>query len=493
MLFDFHFLGKQNTTSQKLRAKVLLFFFILLSLLKNIFMTDNRLEVLSKQKQYINQCNSIPINERIDLLKRLRQIIQSNEERIKQTLFEDLHKNPTEAYMTEIGIVISEINYCIKHLKSWAKIHRKPSSLVLFPSKAFVYPQAKGNVFIISPWNYPFQLSILPIVGALSAGNSVILSPSSQSCATNKLLQELINTNFDKKQIYCTNGDKELTTQILKSGVDHLFFTGSFKTAQYLHSLCSENLIPTTFELGGKSPIIIDKDANLELSAKRVCLGKFINCGQTCIAPDYLFVHKQVKEKFLDLLKKTIINQYGNDASKSEYYGRIINQKQFLRLQSLLWQGEILFGGENDQANKYISPTLIKPNQDATTLMQEEIFGPILPILEFEDIAKVIEYINNRPRPLALYYFGSKNANIIRKTTSGGACINDAIMHIIPHNLPFGGIGQSGMGTYHGKKSFDTFSHYKSVLNTNKHFEFTIKYPPYNSLKQRLIKFFMER
>lgn len=456
-------------------------------------MIDNKLDILNEQKAYINLCNSIPVCQRIEILKRLRELIQSNEEKIKQALSEDLHKNPTEAYMTEIGITISEINYCIKHLKSWAKIRRKPSSILLFPSKAFVYPQAKGNILIISPWNYPFQLSILPLVGAISAGNCVILSPSSQSKATNRLLQELINSNFDRKQLFCTDGNKNLSTEILNQGVDHLFFTGSYTTAQYLHSICSKNLISTTFELGGKSPLIIDKDSNLSIAAKRVCLGKFINCGQTCIAPDYLFVHKNIKDEFLKLLKESIISFFGTDASKSETYGRIINQKQFLRLQNLLSQGEILFGGETIESENYISPTLIRPYELGDSLMQEEIFGPILPILEFENIETVIEYINKRPRPLALYYFGTKNANIIKQTISGGVCINDAIMHIIPHNLPFGGVGQSGMGAYHGKKSFDTFSHYKSILKTHKNFEFKIKYPPYNSLKQRIIKLLMEK
>ena len=491
MISDFHFLGKQNATFQKSRAKLLLFFFILLSLLKNIFMIDNKLDILSKQKNYINHCNNIPIAERIELLKRLRNLISNKESEIKQALFVDLHKSHSEAYMTEIGMVLSEISYCLKHLKSWAKIRRKPSSILLFPSKAFVYPQAKGNILIISPWNYPFQLSLLPLVGAIAAGNTVILSPSSQSIETNKLLQELINSNFDKKQIYCTDGNKELIAQILKQGVNHLFFTGSYKTAQYLHKLCSENLIPSTFELGGKSPLIVDKDANLEICAKRVCLGKFINCGQTCIAPDYLFVHKEVKEEYLELLKKYIKEFFGENPLQSENYGRLINQRQFARLQQLLSQGKILFGGKSNETEKYISPTLIEPNNLTTSLMQEEIFGPILPVLEFEDIENVITFINQRPRPLALYYFGKKNTNIIKTTTSGGACINDAIMHIIPHNLQFGGIGQSGMGAYHGKKSFDTFSHYKSVLKTNKNFEFNIKYPPYSLFKQRLVKFFL--
>lgn len=456
-------------------------------------MIDNKLTILNKQKAYITQCNGIPIKQRIEILKKLQKLIQNNEKKIKQALFEDLHKNPTEAYMTEIGITLSEISYCIKHIKSWAKIRRKPSSVLLFPSKAFIYPQAKGNVLIISPWNYPFQLSILPLIGAISAGNTVILSPSSQSEATNKLLQELLNSNFDSKHLFCTNGDKELSSEILKQGVNHLFFTGSYKTAQHLHSICSKNLISTTFELGGKSPLIIDKDSNLKIVAKRVCLGKFINCGQTCIAPDYLFVHKEVKEEFINLLKENIISFFGTEAYKSENYGRIINQRQFLRLKNLLSQGEIIFGGKHDEQNNYISPTLIKPYELNYSLMQDEIFGPILPVLEFENIESVIEYINKRPRPLALYYFGNKNINIIKRTTSGGACINDAIMHIIPHSLPFGGIDQSGMGAYHGKKSFDTFSHYKSVLKTHKNFEFKIKYPPYTSLKQKIIRLFMDR
>jgi aldehyde dehydrogenase (NAD+) len=446
---------------------------------------------IENQKNYLINNELLDVKVRINLLKKLRDNIKFMEDEIAEALHKDLNKSKEESYMTEIGMVLSEISYCLKHLKSWAKIRRKPSSILLFPSKAFIYPQAKGNILIISPWNYPFQLSLLPLVGAIAAGNTVILSPSSQSIETNKLLQELINSNFDKKQIYCTDGNKELIAQILKQGVNHLFFTGSYKTAQYLPKLCSENLIPSTFELGGKSPLIVDKDANLEICAKRVCLGKFINCGQTCIAPDYLFVHKEVKEEYLELLKKYIKEFFGENPLQSENYGRLINQRQFARLQQLLSQGKILFGGKSNETEKYISPTLIEPNNLTTSLMQEEIFGPILPVLEFEDIENVITFINQRPRPLALYYFGKKNTNIIKKTTSGGACINDAIMHIIPHNLQFGGIGQSGMGAYHGKKSFDTFSHYKSVLKTNKNFEFNIKYPPYSLFKQRLVKFFL--
>lgn len=455
-------------------------------------MTMNDLDIFYQQRNYINQVKTIEIGERKRILKKLYSLIKNNEEAISQALYKDLHKNSMEAYMTEIGIVLSEITYCLKHLKTWSKTKRVASSIILFPSKAYIYPQAKGVVLIVSPWNYPFQLSFVPLIGAIAAGNSVILSPSTQSAETNKLLQNLINQNFPSNQIYCTNGNKEYSINIIKQGVNHLFFTGSYTTAKYLQSLCSENLVPSTFELGGKSPLIVDKDANLKIASKRIVLGKFINCGQTCIAPDYLFVHKEVKNQFVELLKAQIISTFTIDASKTQNYGRIINEKQYKRLSELLQEGEILYGGQTDEAQKYISPTLIKPHSFDITLMQEEIFGPLLPIIEYQNIEEVVQFVSSRPRPLALYYFGKQNTDIIQKTISGGACINDAIMHIIPHKLPFGGIGQSGMGAYHGKKSFETFSHYKSILKTNRDFEFNFKYQPYTKLKQKIIKFFLK-
>lgn len=455
-------------------------------------MTMKELEVFHQQRNYINQASTIEVGERKRILKKLYSLIKDNEDAIAQALYKDLHKNPMEAYMTEIGIVLSEITYCLKHLKAWSKPKRVASSIILFPSKAYIYPQAKGVVLVVAPWNYPFQLSLVPLIGAIAAGNSVILSPSTQSVETNKLLQILINQNFPSNQIYCTNGNKEASTNIIKQGVNHLFFTGSYTTAKYLQSLCSENLVPSTFELGGKSPLIVDKDANLKIASKRIVLGKFINCGQTCIALDYLFVHKEVKNQFVELLKAQIISTFTIDASKTQNYGRIINEKQYKRLSELLQEGEILYGGQTDEAQKYISPTLIKPHSFDTALMQEEIFGPLLPIIEYQNIEEVVQFVSSRPRPLALYYFGKQNTDIIQKTISGGACINDAIMHIIPHKLPFGGIGQSGMGAYHGKKSFETFSHYKSVLKTNRNFEFNFKYQPYTKLKQKIIKFFLK-
>lgn len=454
-------------------------------------MTMNDLEILKQQQNYISQVTTIELSERKHILKKLYSIIQENLQAIQQALYNDLHKSPTEAYMTEIGMVLSEISYCLKHIKTWTKPQKVTSSILLFPSKARIYPQAKGVVLIISPWNYPFQLSLIPLVGAIAAGNTVILSPSTQSVETNKILQTLINQNFPSTQIYCTNGNKESSTNIIKQGINHLFFTGSYTTAKYLQSLCSEKLVPTTFELGGKSPLIVDKDANINLAVKRIVLGKFINCGQTCIAPDYLFIHKDIKTKFIESLKTQITNTFGNNPLQSENYGRIINEKQYNRLQNLLSQGEIIYGGQTSESQKYISPTLIIPHSLETNLMQDEIFGPILPIIEYQNIEQVIQFINSRPHPLALYYFGTQNTDIIHKTISGGCCINDTIMHIIPHKLPFGGIQQSGMGSYHGKKSFETFSHYKSVLKTNKNFEFNFKYPPYTNFKQRVIKIFL--
>jgi aldehyde dehydrogenase (NAD+) len=455
-------------------------------------MTENE-RIFKLQRELSRSNPTIDIKERRNALLKLKQVIKDKQIEIEQALFSDLHKSKEESYLTEIGIVLSEINFALKHLTKWSKKRKVRSSLSLFPSKAYILPQAYGVVYIIAPWNYPFQLSLCPLIGAIAAGNRVLLSPSSQSPHTTLVLQKLINNNFSEELIHCFEGNRINNKEILSLKPDYLFFTGSPQSAKEIMKQTCEDLIPATLELGGKSPVIIDQDANLEIAAKRTAFGKFINCGQTCIAPDHLFIHSSVKQRFIKLFLDFVKSEFENNAAESKYYGRIINNKHFQRLIGLLENQNIIHGGQFSQDDNYISPTLIDEPDMESNIMQEEIFGPILPIVSFDNINQVLTHIQSKERPLALYYFGSKNKDIVNKTVSGGCCINDTIMHIVPHALPFGGIGHSGMGAYHGKASFDTFTHYKSILYSHKHIDMKLKYPPYTKTARKLFKILFEK
>jgi aldehyde dehydrogenase (NAD+) len=455
-------------------------------------MTENE-RIFKLQRELSRSNPTIDIKERRNALLKLKQVIKDKQIEIEQALFSDLHKSKEESYLTEIGIVLSEINFALKHLTKWSKKRKVRSSLSLFPSKAYILPQAYGVVYIIAPWNYPFQLSLCPLIGAIAAGNRVLLSPSSQSPHTTLVLQKLINNNFSEELIHCFEGNRINNKEILSLKPDYLFFTGSPQSAKEIMKQTCEDLIPATLELGGKSPVIIDQDANLEIAAKRTAFGKFINCGQTCIAPDHLFIHSSVKQRFIKLFLDFVKSEFENNAAESKYYGRIINKKHFQRLIGLLENQNIIHGGQFSQDDNYISPTLIDEPDMESNIMQEEIFGPILPIVSFDNINQVLTHIQSKERPLALYYFGSKNKDIVNKTLSGGCCINDTIMHIVPHALPFGGIGHSGMGAYHGKASFDTFTHYKSILYSHKHIDMKLKYPPYTKTARKLFKILFEK
>ena len=444
--------------------------------------------IIQLQKSLVRQNPTIDVKERRQILLKLRSLITENCSLIEQALFDDLHKSKEESYLTEIGIVLAEINFALKHLRKWNKKRRVSTPISLFPSKAYILPQAYGVVLIIAPWNYPFQLTLCPLIGAIAAGNRVLLNPSPQSPHTTSLLQKLINENFSEEIVYCFDGQTETNINLLAQKPDYLFFTGSPHAAKLIMKQASENLIPATLELGGKSPVIVDRDANLKIAAQRISFGKFVNCGQTCIAPDYLFVHSSVKQKFIGLFIESVKSKFGNTPAESEFYGRIINNVHFKRLINLLENQDIIFGGGYSEKDNYISPTLIENPKLTSAVMQQEIFGPILPILTFDSIDEPIEYIQSNERPLALYYFGSENKDVVNKTISGGCCINDTIMHILPHGLPFGGIGNSGQGAYHGKASFDTFTHYKSVLQSHKNIDIKLKYPPYSKLASKIFK-----
>ena len=441
--------------------------------------------IFSEQKKFFELGKSKNVDFRINELKKLKKIIQKNEEEILQALKKDLGKSNFEAYATEVGIIYDEINLHIKNIRKWAKREKRSSPIVHYPSKSYVYKEPYGVTLIIGPFNYPFQLVLAPLIGAISAGNTAIIKPSENTINTAKLLEKIINNNFDKGYIRVVDplGGKEVVSYLLDLPFDYIFFTGSVRVGKIVMEKAAKNLTPVTLELGGKSPCIVDNDANINLAAKRIVWGKFLNAGQTCVAPDYLFIHKNIKDKFLKALVKEIKNQFGENIKKSPDYPRIVNTISLERFSNYLKDGEIYFGGEIDKETLYMEPTILTNVKLESLVMTDEIFGPILPVIEFNDLNEIISIINKREKPLALYYFSESNKKIeyvIERTSAGGVTINDTIIHVANGNLPFGGVGPSGLGKYHGKDSFNTFTHTKSVMRRGTFIEFKIRFAPYN-------------
>lgn len=441
--------------------------------------------IFSEQKKFFELGKSKNIDFRINELKKLKKIIQKNEEEILQALKKDLGKSNFEAYATEVGIIYDEINLHIKNIRKWAKREKRSSPIVHYPSKSYVYKEPYGVTLIIGPFNYPFQLVIAPLIGAISAGNTAIIKPSENTINTAKLLEKIINNNFDKGYIRVVDplGGKEVVSYLLDLPFDYIFFTGSVRVGKIVMEKAAKNLTPVTLELGGKSPCIVDSDADINLAAKRIVWGKFLNAGQTCVAPDYLFIHKNIKDKFLKALVKEIKNQFGENIKKSSDYPRIVNTISLDRFSNYLKDGEIYFGGEIDKETLYMEPTILTNVKLESLVMTDEIFGPILPVIEFNYLNEIISIINKREKPLALYYFSESNKKIeyvIERTSAGGVTINDTIIHVANGNLPFGGVGPSGLGKYHGKDSFNTFTHTKSVMKRGTFIEFKIRFAPYN-------------
>lgn len=441
--------------------------------------------IFSEQKKFFESGKSKNIDFRINELKKLKKIIKENEEEILKALKKDLGKSNFEAYATEVGIVYDEINLHIKNVRKWAKREKRNSPIVYYPSKSYVYKEPYGVTLIIGPFNYPFQLVIAPLIGAISAGNTAIIKPSENTINTAKLLENIINNSFDKGYIRVVDplGGKEVVSYLLGLPFDYIFFTGSVRVGKIVMEKAAKNLTPVTLELGGKSPCIVDDDANVNLAAKRIVWGKFLNAGQTCVAPDYLFIHKNIKDKFLRALVKEIKIQFGENIKESPDYPRVVNAISLDRFSNYLKDGEVYFGGEIDKETLYMEPTILINVKLESLVMTDEIFGPILPVIEFNDINEIISIINKREKPLALYYFSESNKKIeyvIEKTSAGGVTINDTIIHVANGNLPFGGVGPSGLGKYHGKDSFNTFSHTKSVMKRGTFIEFKIRFAPYN-------------
>ena len=452
-------------------------------------MIENLVEA---QRAYFETGKTLDVNVRIYFLKELKKAIKEHEADIAAALFEDLGKSPTEAYMSEIGMVLEDLTHHIKHVKSWAKRRKKRSPLAQFPSSSYALPSPYGNTLIISPWNYPFLLSMQPLVGAVGAGNTVILKPSRASKATSAIIKRIIEEVFPQEYVACVYEGDTLNGEILTYKFDYIFFTGGKEVGKKVYAAAAKNLTPVTLELGGKSPVIVDATANLKLAAKRVAFGKFLNVGQTCVAPDYAVVHSSVADKFAEYLKYWIEKLFP-DALENSDYGKIINERHYTRIKGLI-DGNVVCGGKYDDGKRKIEPTVIYPATVDCKAMQEEIFGPVLPVLMYTTENELLEIIERNPTPLALYLFttNKKAEKLLEKVQFGGGCINDTVIHIASTNLPFGGVGSSGIGSYHGQRSFETFSHYKSVLKKSNKLDLPMRYTPYKEKNDKLIRFFMK-
>ena len=436
-----------------------------------------------EQREFFRSNITKSVEFRLEQLIKLKKQIKIRQLDIEKALWSDLHKSPEEVYLTEISVVLQELDNHIKHLKRWTKPQKVKTPIHILPSRSSIVCEPLGVALIVAPWNYPFQLIINPLIGAISSGCCAILKPSPNASATAKLIEEMIKELYNPSYIDTVLGGREVNKLLFEHKFDIIFFTGSTELGKIVSKAAAENLTPLVLELGGKSPCIVDHDANLEVTAKRIAWGKFINAGQTCIAPDYLFVHKSVKDGLLAKLKVAITEMYGDNVRDSCVYPRIISDGAMNRLKVLMNEGDIYCGGEVNEQNKYIAPTIIDNIQPESLIMQDEIFGPILPVMTFDEITEVFDYLDSKEKPLALYYFGKSGDNILSKTTSGGACINDTIMHIANHSLPFGGVGSSGMGKYHGKDSFLTFSNRRGVVTTPTWIDIPLKYAPFKYFK----------
>ncbi len=449
--------------------------------------------ILDHQRSFFASGETLDIAFRKNALIKLGNVIRENESEILGALKKDLNKAPFEAYMTEVGMTLEEIKYVVKNICKWNRVKRVPTPLTQFKSTSYIVSEPYGIVLIMSPWNYPFQLTLAPVVGAIAAGNCVIIKPSAYSPATSAMISKLIGSCFDSKYITVIEGGRDANQELLGNKFDYIFFTGSVNVGKTVMEAASKHLTPVTLELGGKSPCIVDKNVNIDIAARRIIWGKTINSGQTCVAPDYLLVHKDIKAQLLAAMKKYIREFYGEIPCMNDEFARIINEKHFNRLRELLKGVDIAAGGDSNPATLQISPTILNNVKWDDPVMQEEIFGPILPVIEFDNITQVIDAVNCRPKPLALYLFTSDKdveKQIVKRISFGGGCINDTIVHLASSRMPFGGVGESGMGCYHGNWSFDTFSHRKSILKKSFLIDIKTRYAPYGN-KLKLLKLLM--
>ncbi|MBU1142326.1 MAG: aldehyde dehydrogenase [Firmicutes bacterium] len=449
--------------------------------------------ILDQQHAYYHAQKTKSYAFRYEALKDLKEAILTYDQEIKDALRKDLNKSEFESFLTEIGITILEINEVMKHLKKWMKPKRVRTPITLFHAKSHIYQEPYGTVFIMSPWNYPFQLAISPLIGAIAAGNTAVIKTSEDAPETSKVIQKMISDIYPKEFVSVFTGDLEESKALLKLKYDYIFFTGSTAVGKIVMGEASKNLIPVTLELGGKSPAIIDEPVDLDLTAKRIAYGKFVNAGQTCIAPDYIMIKEELKEQFVESLKKYVESWFGENPLDHEDYPRIINEKNHQRLLGFIENEEVILGGRFSKDK--IEPTILNHITKDSKVMQEEIFGPILPMLTFKDIEDLIQEIKWFDKPLALYLFTKNKVlenKVINELSFGGATFNDTLMHFGNKNIPFGGVGASGMGSYHGYKSFETFSHSKGVVKRSTAIDLNFRYPPYTKKKLRLLSKFMK-
>ncbi len=438
--------------------------------------------IVQKQRDYFNSGATKSVKFRKEQLTLLKNLVSTHEADFIEALKKDLRKHEFEAYATEIGFVLIELKKAISNIDKWAKPRTVPTPLFHFNGSSFVQPEPYGVTLLISPWNYPFQLLFAPLVGAMAAGNTAVLKPSEFAPATSAMIAKVISENFAPEYIACIEGGIPESKALLEEKFDYIFFTGGTNVGRIVYQAAAKHLTPVTLELGGKSPCIVDRDTNISLTAKRIVWGKFVNAGQTCIAPDYILVDKSVKDQLVAKIIEYVKKSYGDDAQRSEHYPRIINQQHLKRVAAYIEDGDILFGGKVDESDNYIEPTLLENVSEDAKVMTDEIFGPILPIIEYDNLNEAIAFINKRPKPLALYIFSKddkKVQKVLSETSAGGVTINDTLLHIANPHLPFGGVGESGIGAYHGQLSFDVFSHMKSVLRRTFLVDDPVRYAPY--------------
>lgn len=450
------------------------------------------LEQLQQQRQFYESGATRPFAFRKQQLLSLKKSVEDYEEEIYEALYKDLHKSREETWVTENGFFLTELKDTLKHLSAWMNPEPVATNLLNLPSRSTILREPLGVVLIIAPWNYPFQLLFTPLMGAIAAGNTVVLKPSEFAPATEAVMEKIIQAVFPPEQVLYVKGDGAtvIPSMMNQFVFDHVFYTGSTSVGKIIYKMAAENLVPVTLELGGKSPCVVEADANISIAAKRIAMPKFSNAGQMCVAPDYVLVHESKRVQLIEALKKYIPQFYGANAAESDAYGRIINQRQFKRILSFLSDGTIVYGGKYDEANLYIEPTLLDGVSIDSNIMKEEIFGPVLPILTFSTLKEAKAIIAKNPNPLAFYVFTESSAKEkawLEAIPAGGACVNTASLHLTNPNLPFGGRGFSGIGAYHGKQSFDTFSHKKSVMKTPTWFDPALKYPPFTG-KLKLLK-----
>lgn len=453
----------------------------------------NIAETIEKQRRFFETGATRPLEFRLEALKKLHKVVADNEQALADALMSDLHKQPMESYMCETGLVLEELSFHIKKLPRWIRDRRVPTPLAQFKAKSFVSPEPYGLTLIMTPWNYPVQLCLVPLVGALSAGNCAVVKPSAYAPACSAAIAKLLGDIFPPEYVAVVEGGREQNSALLEQKFDYIFFTGSVAVGKVVMTAAAKHLTPVTLELGGKSPVIVDATADIPLAARRIAFGKVLNAGQTCVEPDYLLIHKSVKQRFIAQYARALESFFpGGDMSAMP---RIINQKHYERVKGLMQGTNIVMGGETDDEKRFIAPALIDNVSPADPIMGEEIFGPLLPMLEFEDIDFCIDFIRRRPKPLALYLFSNDKAvqkKVLDGCSFGGGCINDTIIHLATTAMGFGGVGESGMGDYHGERSFETFSHMRSIVNKSCLLDLPMRYQPYTDKKFSLIKRFIK-